>query len=464
MTFLSKYAILQNEGSCIIKVIHTKKKYSLDFSIERDVDRLHAVEDILDRLETNPSPKELEQMADYILYGKDSEGKNAVQRGEITDENKRYDSFKRASEKVQSLDAILENPLTDQATIHNPSEERYIYTKKRPTIAKPKYDKKTNQLIDPGDSDIPYIQSYWERIEYYEKVLAANENKIPMTDDLFFLKDSYSAYKLRHMLIDLRRHQYYLKDAYKPTVHLLNLTPPQPQTINWDEDAFYWVSLDEWEHRVASRLLHTISPNLEDYETRVAADGTTEVKWVVRRHVFDWEDPWHVRCLLDNYSAIYAQLWDKPNSWGRTLIFDFDRYADMCGFSPVREYIIMRHIDKTKHNIIAEELQQKYGLTYNENHISSILNKEVPNRIANAAKRHRLLVQTPQEECKQCFTCKKWLPRDAIFFGRNSSRKDGWSSNCKECEREKRIAKGGQGAYDRRSKDTPMLTMQTRET
>jgi hypothetical protein len=55
-----------------------KKKYSLDFSIVRDTDRLAAVEEILDELPTNPSPTELEQMASYILYGKDEEGKNSI--------------------------------------------------------------------------------------------------------------------------------------------------------------------------------------------------------------------------------------------------------------------------------------------------------------------------------------------------------------------------------------------------
>ena len=55
-----------------------KKKYSLDFSIVRDIDRLHAVEEILDTLETDPSPTELEQMASYILYGKDENGQNSI--------------------------------------------------------------------------------------------------------------------------------------------------------------------------------------------------------------------------------------------------------------------------------------------------------------------------------------------------------------------------------------------------
>ena len=96
-----------------------KKKYSLDYSIERDTDRLHAVEEILDTLDTKPSNSELEQMASYILYGKDEEGKNAIQRGETTDSNKRYNSFQRAADKVQSLDEILENPLSDQQALQS---------------------------------------------------------------------------------------------------------------------------------------------------------------------------------------------------------------------------------------------------------------------------------------------------------------------------------------------------------
>lgn len=55
-----------------------KKNYSLDFSIERDCDRLRAVEEILDTLAKDPSPTELEQMASYILYGKDENGQNSI--------------------------------------------------------------------------------------------------------------------------------------------------------------------------------------------------------------------------------------------------------------------------------------------------------------------------------------------------------------------------------------------------
>ena len=51
-----------------------KKKYALDFSIERDSDRCRAVGEIIDTLDTDPTATELEQMASYILYGKDENG------------------------------------------------------------------------------------------------------------------------------------------------------------------------------------------------------------------------------------------------------------------------------------------------------------------------------------------------------------------------------------------------------
>ncbi len=55
-----------------------KKAYSLDYSIERDSDRCTAVSDIIDKMDRDPSATDLEQMASYILYGKDENGLNAV--------------------------------------------------------------------------------------------------------------------------------------------------------------------------------------------------------------------------------------------------------------------------------------------------------------------------------------------------------------------------------------------------
>lgn len=115
----------------------------------------------------------------------------------------------------------------------------------------------------------------------------------------------------------------------------------------------------------------------------------------------------------------------------------------MCDFSEVRNYILDKKIEKMPYSEIVENLQIKFGLKYNENHLCTILAKEIPEKIATAAKKHRLIADTPEDQCKKCYTCGRLLPRDPLFFVRNRSRKDGFSSNCKECERKRRIQRGG---------------------
>ena len=56
-----------------------KKAYSLDYeNVKTDRERLAAVIDILDKLEKDPGPNDLEQLGTYILCGKDENGLNAV--------------------------------------------------------------------------------------------------------------------------------------------------------------------------------------------------------------------------------------------------------------------------------------------------------------------------------------------------------------------------------------------------
>ena len=316
-----------------------KKQYSLDYSIDRDVDRVAAIRDILDKLPSDPSPAELEQMGSYILYGKDEDGYNAAQRGEITNGNTRYNSYRKKDDKNLSLDAILENPLADQQSLKS-AQTRDVYTKKRQEIARPKYDKKTGALIDIGDGDIPGMKELWYCIDKLEHWIAVLEGRIAPTEKDLIFDNSYRLYQLKHTLIDLRRHQYYLKDSYKPTIHFLAVDHPRAQFVDWSGDSFYWMPYANWRERVDTALLHSISKNIEDYETRETPTGEVEVKWVVRQHTFDWENPLHVRALINNYNALYEQVWDKLNTYSRALIFDFERYREMAHFTPLREFLI----------------------------------------------------------------------------------------------------------------------------
>lgn len=460
MTKIKKYANIINGGSYIFRGDNPlKKPYSLDYSIDRDTDRVIAITDILDKLPTTPPANELELMANYILFGKDEEGYNAPQRGEIILGQTRYNSYRRKDDKLLSLDAILENPLTDQQQLQD-AHKKSPYPKHKPSIARPKYDKKTGEMIDPGDSDIPGMTELWQSIDRIERWIAVLDGKIaPAENDLLF-DDSYRLYRLRHSLIDLRRHQYYLKDCYKPTLHFLAIDHPKPQFIDWTGDAAYWITYEEWQRRTSTALLHTVSRDIADYETRTnPLTNQLEVHWIVRRHTFNWEDPAHVRALINNYDSLYDYVYDKLDTYSRTLIFDFERYREMANFTEVRNFLLDKKIAHTPYEQILQELQEKFGLRYNENHLSTILVKEIPQRIAATAQKYRLILETPEEEKKQCYHCGAKLPRTTLFFARNRSRKDGFSSSCKECERLMRIARGGQGQHDKRSKEATLYKM-----
>lgn len=395
-------------------------------------------------------------MGTYILCGKDENGLNAVQRGEIYLDNKRYSSFKKSDEKILSLDEILENPLADQSALKK-AQERYIYTKKKPQINRPHYDKETGEITDRGDMDIPGMQNLWDSIDRMEHLIATLDGRLPTPDGVD--TSSYRIYRLRHNLISLRQMQYALKDSYNPPIHFQSLDRPRPQFIDWSEDCFYWITLEQWQQRVNNALTHLISRNLSDYETKEVGDQTY-VKWVVALHTFDWENIKHVKAIMNYYDIIRDHMREKFDTYGRMLIFDFDRYRAMCNFSEIRNFILQCKLEKFSHPEILWALSTQYGLTYNENHLSNILAREIPGKFVEVATKHRLMVETPRDQLKKCHTCGRLLPPSPLFFVRNKTRRDGLSSNCKECEKAKRIEKGG-CIYDRRVKETQMFAVQT---
>lgn len=432
-----------------------KKPYSLDYSIERDTDRLKAVEDILDKLDKNPSPTELEQMGSYILYGKDENGKNAYQRGEMIKET-RYKTYQTKDDQLLSLDAILENPLADQQELR-PLGSRDPYVKRPTPINRPKYDKNGN-LIDIGDGDIPGMQELWQSIDRMEHWIAVLEGRVPPSEGDVLFDNPYRLYRLKHTLVDMRRHQYYLKDSYKPAIHFLAVDHPRRQYIDWNSDSFYWIAREAWEKRV-NNTYFPISKNIEDYETR---NEGKEVKWVVREHTFNWEDPKHIYAFICNYAPLKNLLWDKLDTVGHTLLLDFDRYTQMANLPPNRAFILQKKLEQATAAEISEAVLKEYDINYGESRITSILVHEIPKAIAKAAARHRLLLITPQKECKKCNRCARWLPKNTLFYSINNDRRDKWSSRCKDCERAVRIEKGEQQIYDQRRKDTPMFKMQAK--
>ena len=58
-------------------------RLKLDFSLNSTVERTNFLNKYIDTLNFTPNETELETMANYILWGKDQDGLNVTQRGEI---------------------------------------------------------------------------------------------------------------------------------------------------------------------------------------------------------------------------------------------------------------------------------------------------------------------------------------------------------------------------------------------
>lgn len=111
---------------------------------------------------------------------------------------------------------------------------------------------------------------------------------------------------------------------------------------------------------------------------------------MVCEHTFDWENPKHIRALMNHYCTLYEALKDKLNTYGRTLLWDFERYVSLCNFSELRLFLINLRKQGLMYEDILEEMRAKYAIEYSPNYLVSIINTEVPNKIAKVAKMIRL--------------------------------------------------------------------------
>ena len=321
-----------------------KKPYSLDYEIYLASDRNEAIKNILDNLETDPNQSDLEQMADYILFGKDEKYLSARDRKEILQPKRRFDSWTTKGEIHDSLEALLEDPNTAPEIEQKTSDSQDKgprYKVFKPEIRRPTYDKEGN-LIDPGDSDVPGMVELWERIDTLQERYDMYRGKIPPND---YIKNhpltKYQLYKFGHMLIDIRRHQYYLKDAYKPTLKFFNVASSSHSDTNLDSNTGLWLSPEEWCGRKRNpKPFDLKQPALED----APEDENGNLYWLISENEINYEDPAHILALLDNYVNLLKHSYERLNSLTRTICFDVERIVEAADLTDVEQFLLEQRV------------------------------------------------------------------------------------------------------------------------
>jgi hypothetical protein len=392
----------------------------LDYGVYSNVDRAALVNKIVDdnvitTLEEYYSnkglgvstsvTKQLEGAANYILYGKDPKTeKNEVQKKNVQIEGK-HNSYKK--KQPESLDALLQNPMFDQKEIK--PIKRNTYTKPKQTIIRPYTNKEgicTNAKTHHGD--IPGMKEVWITIDRMQYILDVNNGKIEEEEGrpAVPVLDNITKYKWKHTLIDIRRHQYYLKDSAHPPCFTMGTTFNAPAAIDWESDSF----VDKY-GKPAPRL--------------------------------QLNNPDHVYHLLENYSLLRQSSEANLNGQMKYIMWSLDETIKRAPLAPPRMQILIRKIDKWTNERIQHELRMMFGLAYSVNYISTIWKQEICMKIAVTADLiyDEWLFRQSNNKWKNCSSCGKKKLKDTRNFVKKTTNHDGLSNQCKVCDKKHREEK-----------------------
>ena len=410
----------------------------LDYNLYSNAERAEQVRSLFtpdveqlarEHYDETSTQKELETAANFILYGKDPHNdKNYVQKKEVQIEAK-HTTWKR--KEPESLDALMEDPMTDQTQFQE--VRKNSYKKPKPTISRDP---------DGPDAAIPGMKDLWNAID----VLAARVKELKDEKKL-----NLEYYRKNHLLIQLRKEQFALKDSELEQIHCHSFGGGSTEFCYTSDTGYLKDNYTDWVYR-SWKADHYRKQFGEDWyarEQEILAKQLTEGKlndweWVeVSENKIDFTNPEHVYKVLEMYGTLKENSWEKLNSDLKFLIWELEDYIEEANLSEARKHILVRKIDKATNERIIEELQLKFGLNYSDNYISTIYTKMICRDIAKAAqlKYDEWLYRNIPEKFKTCSTCGRRMLRDLRNFVQKQNSSDGLSARCKRCDKEIRDKK-----------------------
>lgn len=238
---------------------------------------------------------------------------------------------------------------------------------------------------------IPCLRQLRETIDKWEAALKRASGK--------------TAYIIKKALIEMRKEQYLIKQAYQRPIIFCKLTHSSNVNIPLDDN---------------SEL---------DKDLNVKIDGISLM------------DPKVVSAILCNYSKLKEDSYGEFNGDMWYLIEAFENTCDQAlSDFPIYMRIVELKIDKKQNIEIQQILQEEFGMTYSVEYISSLWRNKIPKVIAQQAQDDFIKWQWDKKDLpvKKCSKCGQFKPAHNNFFSKNKTSKDGWYSICKVCRNKKR--------------------------
>ena len=386
----------------------------LDFSIYSDADREAFIEAHLAQLGRNPTQKELDLFANYILFGKGRDGLSDVDRGLISIPTK-YNSYRRKGDKLLSLDELRENPAFDERELK--PLQKGIYKAARQQL------KRDDPELEPLRREIGRLQHIYD----------VNIGKAPSDPAVKALTQT-QLYHLNHQLISLKSQQYLVKEGTSPSLGVrahenAYAHPYEPPLEFWPMGAYFGTERARFED--PRHTPNTYHPTYGDLNALEFPD-----------RLIDFTNPDTVRELIDHYELLTEAALDSPMGDAAQLIATLDWYESQAHLAPSRHDLYMYKKARWPNRATRDRINRDYAKKYNENYISTIYTRDVCGGIAAAAKLHYLQwrERLNPSAWKKCSKCGKWHLKAHEFRARTSS-SDGYSAQCIWCEADKRNGK-----------------------
>ncbi len=437
-------------------------RLKLDFSIQTTDERRDFVSQYVTQPQFQKSPltgDELETIANYILWGKDPDGLNCTQRGEIQIET-RNKTWQR--DDTESLDALMESPTFSEASLRRPTEART-------RIAREVFDRRRT-LNECPPHLVPIFEDLFHRIDTIELTLnfyefshgrrteppreqlqkRFSESEILAAQQAASKWNQFKYLKQRHLIVELRREQFTLRDTYIER-HVRH-TPLEPEIdpIDPDFDAEIPVFPLGLSAGPIGGLVFREEKNLNP-STYTEADLEKILKfyWDKKSEsrpaiYFDFTDLEHIYELFGQLNELEDSIGALPvNSNLGKLLETLKYYIQMTDLTEAQREILDLKINKTKNQDIADLINKKYDKSYTANYISTIFRQKIIPRINETAEFHAKIIENLSfpENFKKCTSCGKVLLIDPDKFVRKSRSKDGFSTRCKICDRNDRQKK-----------------------
>ena len=340
----------------------------LDYSLQTPEERNQLVEQIL---ADNPDPPEkyLEILADYLVLcmeKQEKKEKKLLTDNRMATVNKRETSF-------EGLVSQLEN---GEDGIYN------LITENKNTIFQPHITITKKDL-----EEIESLKQLREAINVWEAKLKVTEGK-----DAFVIKKA---------LIEMRKDQYVIKNAYRRPIIPTKLTyiPLDDKTFMFDDDGY------------------------------PIPEGISLLR------------PEICSAVLCNYSRLKQDSWGEYDKDLWYLMEDFDKLCDIALKNyPLYDRIVEYKIDGLQNIDIQEKIQMEFGIKHSLEYISSLWRNKIPKLIASTAEDQYLdnyYLNIKKGKYKKCSRCGQIKLAHNKYFSKNKTSKDGFYSICKVCRNSK---------------------------